>query len=45
MFCFGRAQAQDPYARIQQAIILGNEEDRVHAFADRLEALQGMDTS
>ncbi|KAJ9115295.1 hypothetical protein QFC20_001162 [Naganishia adeliensis] len=39
------AQAQDPYARIQQAIILGNEEDRVHAFADRLEALMEMDPS
>lgn len=40
-----RAQAQDPYQRIQQAILLGEEEDLVQQFASRLDVLQDMDES
>ncbi|KAJ9099990.1 hypothetical protein QFC19_005807 [Naganishia cerealis] len=39
------SQAQDPYQRIQQAIILGEEEDLVKQFANRLDVLQEMDES
>ena len=40
-----RSQAQDAYARIQQAIISGDEENRIREFVDRIHALQEMDRS
>ncbi|GHJ85979.1 hypothetical protein NliqN6_2381 [Naganishia liquefaciens] len=39
------SQAQDAYARIQQAIISGDEENRIREFVDRIHALQEMDRS
>lgn len=40
-----RSQAQDAYARIQQAIILRDEENRIREFVERIQALQEMDRS